>query len=174
MRRKLRSLGLLGAVGVLGIGGMLFAGPQFTRQLTAQEAVPEPPPPPVTLIFRIGPQAANITFFRAARSRDTQVMLQVAPNASGVPQPAALIKGSCSSGGAVAYALSEVTDSQSQTTLADVSRRSLFDGMYAVVVHAGDSDPTVTACVNIPARHDAEGGGPHRGEPTPTTVANDS
>jgi hypothetical protein len=168
MLRKPRTTALLGAICLLTAGAFLLAGLLPSRRATAQETVPEPPPPPVTLIFHTGTQAANITFFRAARSRDTQVMLQVAPNESGLSQPAEILQGSCPAGGTVAYTLSEVTDSQSQTTLTGVSRRTLFDGTHAVAVHASDSDASITACVNIPARHDEEGGGPHRNQPRPT------
>src|SRR5262249_43029872 len=125
---------LLGGRGRL-VGGALLlvafgAGP---APVIAQEAAPEPPPPPVTLIFRTGPQGANVTFFRAPRSRQTVVSLGVAPNDSGDPQPAEIQQGHCADPGATtAYALSDVVNTQSMTTL-DVGRRLLFTGTYSVV-----------------------------------------
>ena len=128
--------------------------------------MPEPPPPPVTLIFRIGTQAGNVVFQRAPRARDTMVAVNMAPNPASPTQPAEIRKGSCANGGPTAFKLAELHNGQSATDL-QLGRRTLFDGTYAVVVRAADSDPTVTACVNIPARQDAEGGGPHRNEPKP-------
>ncbi|MGI8553517.1 MAG: hypothetical protein ACR2PL_22440, partial [Dehalococcoidia bacterium] len=106
-----------------------------------------------------------VSFERAPRSRQTVVTLGVAPNDAGVTQPAEIQKGLCAVAGATtAYTLNEVDASQSITTL-DVSRRLLFDGSYSIIVHVSADDPTIMACVNIPARHDRQGGGPHRNQP---------
>jgi hypothetical protein len=120
----------------------------------------------VTLIFRVGTQAGNVVFQRAPRARDTMISVNMAPNPATPTQPAEIRKGSCAGSGSTAFKLTELQNGRSTTDL-QVGRRTLFDGSFAVVVRASDSDSAVTACVNIPSRQDGEGGGPHRNEPKP-------
>jgi hypothetical protein len=94
------------------------------------------------------------------------VVLNMAPLAGNPSQAAEIRKGSCASGGTTAFKLNPIQSGQSTTDVA-VSRRTLFTGAYAVIVRVGAVNSAVTACVNIGARQDAEGGGPHLHQPTP-------
>ena len=169
--RWLPALALVVGVGALVLGSQLLLGPgtKLTAQAPpSQTAEPEPPPPPVLLLFGPGTRAFErgwVTLTRQPRMRPTTVTIEMAPNVPG-PQTATIWQGHChdlASGqplGDVKYRLTDVVGGESITTLPD-SRSGMFNGSLALTIQGTTMDPAqYVACVDLPARHNAMGGGP--------------
>ncbi|MBI4499367.1 MAG: CHRD domain-containing protein [Chloroflexi bacterium] len=84
-----------------------------------------------------------------AKGDQTDVLIDIAPGAAGVAQPAHIHDGTCANLGGVKYPLTNVTEGKSTTTV-NVDLATLEKGTYAVNVHKSPQEVRVyVSCADI-------------------------